>query len=360
MIWKMKANSLIWHAMGIVLICIAINGFAAEGGLNKGRSLYDVGHQIIDLPYQQGGEQQTLTIAVWYPTSSAPKPFKYAGPTRGNVALNGKPLTVNGPYPLLVFSHGYGGSGYNAIFLAEKLAAQGWIVACPDHHDKYSTFRIHTGRTTVLNRLNMVKDAKKIAASGPDNRSLYLYRIKEMKLALDGMLSSDLFGKVIDQQRIAVGGHSFGGYTALGVSGTLKDYYDPRIKAILLFSTGAGGYLYRENELKSVKIPSMLLMGEEEQEELRGETTMAEISAKIFNSLSSPKYFLVIKGADHFSFDNRLTNNFMAKRMSGTEEEFDLIRHYSIAFLEKFVAGKTGYDDILKKSNPGLTKFLAE
>jgi predicted dienelactone hydrolase len=321
---------------------------------------FKVGYQVLDLTYQKDAAEKTLTVAVWYPTATQPKPHNYGGPTNGNVAVGGVPRAGRGPYPLLVFSHGYGGGGLGAVFFTETLAARGWIVACPDHDDKHSAVRIRTGQEKHFDRRGLMRHAKEIAASGPGERGKYLYRLDEMSLVLDGMLTSQLFGKLIDRDRIAVGGHSFGGFTALGLSGTIKERHDSRIKAVLLFSTGAGGYLFREDELRAVRIPSMLFMGEREQDQRRGSQTMSELSAKIYRNVSSPKYFLEVKGASHFSFNNRFVDNRSARLLSGTEEQFEIIRRYSIAFLEKHVVGNKDSDHALTQSDPLLTRYVTE
>jgi predicted dienelactone hydrolase len=157
-----------------------------------------------------------------------------------------------------------------------------------------------------------------------------------------------------------VGGHSFGGYTALGLSGTIKERHNPRIEAALLFSTGAGGYLYSEGELKAVRIPSMLFMGEREENQQRGSKTMAELSAKIYRNVSPPKYFLEIKGAHHFSFNSHLAHGRIPELLSGTEDQFEVIRRYSIAFLEKHVAGREDSGRVLERSDPLLTRYDKE
>ena len=132
----------------------------------------------------------------------------------------------------MVFSHGYGGGGLGAVFFTEALAARGWIVAAPDHHDRHSAVRIRTGRQD-FDRAGLLRHAREIAGSGPDDRGPYLYRLDEMKVALDGMVESKLFGKIIDRGKIAVGGHSFGGFTSLGLCGTIPERRDARIKAVL-------------------------------------------------------------------------------------------------------------------------------
>ncbi len=71
-----------------------------------------------------------------------------------------------------------------------------------------------------------------------------------------------------------------------------------------------------------------------------------------------PKYFLEIKDANHFSFNNRFTHRRSARRLSGTEEQFEVIRKYSIAFLEKHVARKVNQDTILEQQDALLTRYL--
>lgn len=339
------------------LNCVPVRSEARE---EESQPQFNVGYQVLDFKYRKDGREQTLTVAVWYPTAVRPKSHNYGGPTSGNVAVDAPPLAKGGVYPLLVFSHGYGGSGLGAVFFTEALAARGWIVACPDHHDRHSAVRIRTGQQKDFDRLGLLRHAKEIAASSPSDRGKYLYRLDEMKLVLDGMLASDPFSKLIDRDRVAVGGHSLGGFTALGLSGTIKERYDSRIKAVLLFSTGAGGYLFTEDELAAVQIPSMLFMGEREDDQRRGARTMSELSSKIYQSVSSPKYFLEVKGAGHLSFNNRFADNRRAKLLNGTEEQFEVIRRYSIAFLEKHVAGKRDSGHVLERSDPLLTRYVTK
>ena len=360
---KTKPSSLraitILCAYSAIFALLAVWVATAHSQSSLAGSPFNVGYRIIGVPYQKDGQKKTLTVAVWYPTAETPKPYGYGGPTRGNVALNAELLNSDGPYPLLVFSHGYGGGGISSVFFTEALAAKGWIVAAPDHGDNYSVLRIRQGQV-AFDRQGFLREAKEITLSNPENRNKYLYRVTEMQAVIDYLLTTDPFHNLVDVSRLAVGGHSMGGFTALGVCGTIKAQHDSRIKAVLLFSTGAGGYLFTGKELQAVKIPLMLFLGERERKQMRGGQTMTDLSEKIYEAASGPKYFLEIKGANHFSFNNRLIDNSASRRLSGTGEQFDAIRRYSIAFLEKHVAGRQSADPTLNEKHPLVVRYLKE
>ncbi|MDD5586659.1 MAG: hypothetical protein PHY92_06870, partial [Alphaproteobacteria bacterium] len=243
----------------------------------------------------------------------------------------------------------------------EIMASYGWIVAAPDHHDKYSFSRIRPDPSIKLDKRDAWREIEKITRSSPKDRPQYLYRLDEMQFALNSMLAVEPFRAMIDNNRIAVGGHSFGGFTALGLCGTIPDRHDPRIRAVLVFSSGASGYLYRPEEIANVRIPSMMFIGEKEEEDKRGEQTMGALTGSLFQHLPSPKYFLEVKGAGHFSFNNQLTNTFASRFFSGTREQFDVINRYSVAFLEKYVAGHdAAANAVLESKDPLLTRFLQQ
>lgn len=348
--------------LGLFLITASLSCVVAVSNAKEGpaQGPFNVGYRVLDLEYHEDGRTEVLTVAVWYPTAAHSSLHRYGGPTKGKVALDAAPAVQGGPYPLLVFSHGYSGGGLGSVFLTEALAARGWVVAAPDHHDRHSAVRIRTGQLETFDRQGLRRHAREIAASGPEDRGKYLYRLDEMRLVIDRLMASEAFRDVIDSNRIAVGGHSFGGYTALGLCGPIGRRRDPRIKAVLLFSTGAGGYLFSEDELAAVRIPSMLLMGERERDQLRGAKTMLELQEKLYRNVSPPKYLLEVKGANHFSFNNRFVDNLRARLLSGTEEQFGVIRRYSIAFLERHVAGKKDSDQVLEQGHALLTRYLRE
>ena len=348
-----RASAII-AAIGSLVFCLTFSSAAEKNE----QTVFSVGYRIMDIPLQKDERgEKTLTIAVWYPTAEIPASFTYGGPTRGNVAVNARVLQSGKPYPLLVFSHGFGGGGIGSVFLTEALAARGWIAAAPDHHDSYSAVRIRQG-AVPFDRRGFLHDANEITKSGPGERGKYHYRIREIRTVLDYMLTAEDFRGFVDPEKLAVGGHSLGGFAALGVCGTLPEEQDARVKAVLLYSTGASGYLYTPEELHRIKIPLMLFMGEREKRQKRGEKTMIEISESIYSAAAGPKYFLIVRDGTHFSFNNRFSDGLISGWLGGTGEQFDVIREYSVAFLQKYTVGDQNAAPVLDRQRSLITRYL--
>jgi len=120
----------------------------------------------------------------------------------GHAIRDASPDLAAGPYPLVVLSPGFtmGRSAY--AWLAEHLASYGFVVIAPDHHEMYDETWSDFWRATVTRPqdvLTVIAYADQITAEGG---------------ALEGVINTD---------RIAVMGHSYGGYTALAAAGARFD-----------------------------------------------------------------------------------------------------------------------------------------
>ena len=220
----------------------------------------NVGYRIMEFP----NGDKTLTVAVWYPTKDEPKPYKYGRTLATDaVRLDAEPLPGQKGRPFLAWSHGYGGGGIGSVFLAEAMAAKGWVVAACDHSDEDQAVRIRTGPQKIDGRAYLER-AKKIADSADTfDRKFYAYRPQEMKIMIDGVISSKQFQDIIDPDKLAFGGHSFGGFTSVSLHLGLCGGHQKQAQALLLYSPGL--YMFKPKEFAQVKIPTMHWLGTIEQ-----------------------------------------------------------------------------------------------
>lgn len=133
-----------------------------------------------------------LPVTLTYPTAAATRPVTL-GPFTIDVALNA-PVRP-GRHPLVVVSHGNGGSAIADFALASALAKAGFVVAQPLH--KGDNFR-DTSR------------------AGPE---AWRTRPVEVTQVIDALARSPQWSGAVDTTRVGVHGMSAGGGTALALAG---------------------------------------------------------------------------------------------------------------------------------------------
>lgn len=151
------------------------------------------GLRALKVPYHD----TTIDVALWYPTTASPRRLD-AGPFALQVAT-GAPLP-EGRRPLVLISHGTGGSNLGHYPIAQALVQAGFIVASPMHPgDNY-------------------RDRSMIA----DTRYFH-ERPRQVSRVLDALLADPDWGPRIDPARIGAAGHSAGGYTVAALAGARPD-----------------------------------------------------------------------------------------------------------------------------------------
>ena len=142
-----------------------------------------------DLPY-------STTDFTWHDASrNRDVPARIYAPTSG------------GPYPVIIFSHGLGGSDKGYSYLGEYWAAHGYISVHVQHIGSDSAVLWPPG--------NMQRAMKNV-----DN---YINRPKDISFAIDQVTALNAapgpwHGR-FDLNWIGVAGHSFGAYTTMAIAG---------------------------------------------------------------------------------------------------------------------------------------------
>ncbi|HEV7309203.1 alpha/beta hydrolase family protein [Ensifer sp.] len=141
-----------------------------------------------------------LHVALWYPTPDRTGAVA-VGENRAFVGISAivNAAATDEVSPLVVLSHGYGGSWRNLNWLASRLVQQGYIVAAPDHPG-----------TTTFDR-----NAKDAAMS--------FERPRDLSRTIDALVADPQLGGRIDESQIAAVGHSLGGWTVTALAGARFD-----------------------------------------------------------------------------------------------------------------------------------------
>ena len=148
-----------------------------------------------------GAPTRTLPTEFWYPAEGA------AG---GDPVADAAPDTGHGPYPLVLFAHGYDVTPDFYAPLLERWAAAGYVVAAP-------VFPILSGSDGGASHVDYEKTF--------GDASFVITQV----LGLGG---GDPLGGLVDPDRIAAAGHSDGEVVSFGV-GFLECCRDPRVRSVI-------------------------------------------------------------------------------------------------------------------------------
>ncbi|MDX1733211.1 MAG: neocarzinostatin apoprotein domain-containing protein [Halioglobus sp.] len=199
------------------------------------------------------------------------------GPSGGEPVAGAPVEAFAAPYPLLVLSHGLGGSVDNLLPLAETLASRGYVVAVP--------------RFPLTNSTTPGGPLGEDVQNQPADVSYVIDQV-----LLESADSGQLLGESVDPMRIAAGGHSNGAITTYGLVAH-SCCRDRRIGAALILAGVASPFAGGEYDLADTP-PTMVVHG------INDQLVNYNQSVRTTNELSPPRGFLSFDTADHGSFLN--------------------------------------------------------
>jgi predicted dienelactone hydrolase len=266
-----------------------------------------------------------------------------------------------GSFPLIIFSHGAGGSGRNYFGLSGFWATNGYVVIQPTHNDSIA-LRREKGEALPSGPRELVEEYR-------FNYEDWINRVADVTLIMDSLSSlqkrlPQLKGKV-DERRIGVGGHSYGAFTTQMIAGVrveipgrgIQNFGDERPGAFLLLSPqGKSQNGLTESSWKGLTRPMMSMTGSNDTG-LMGR--LASWRKDPFTYSPPPdKYLVFIDGAFHMSFTGALAddNSPLAQRLlvarvtSKTDQRavFDYVKIASIAFWDAYLKDDVRARDYLK------------
>lgn len=140
-------------------------------------------------------------VAIWYPSTAQDTPSLYANnPVFEGVEAHLDAPVSPGRYPVILFSHGMGGTDRAQAWLGAALAERGAITVMVNHpNSTWGDFDMSEGVA-------------------------HWTRAQDMSAALNAVLDISDFSNSLDMSRVMAAGFSYGGWTALSLGGATGNH----------------------------------------------------------------------------------------------------------------------------------------
>ncbi len=176
-------------------------------------------------------------------------------------ATRDAPAAADGPFPIVLFSHGASSFRVQSSHLASHLASWGMVTASTDHPSR---------------------DLTNSLGGTADGQPASIEQMRSMRTYLTTLDADPLLGGVLDNERVALGGHSAGGGTIAEMA------LDDTILGYVSYASGLGDNV--------ADVPSLFLAGE-----LDG-IIEASRTAEAFALAPSPSWLWVFADTGHLAF----------------------------------------------------------
>lgn len=299
------------------LVLAAGAASAQPGGATPAAEVKPAGYRLGAGPWAVGKKSFTLRDEAREKDLRVVVRFPDVPPAAGEVAA-GDAVKAEAPkFPLVLFSHGMGGSGEAFPELSEHLASHGYIVVHPTHEDSVSLQR---DRGEAVR--GILRDPK--AYKG---RVDPVGRVDDLKFLMDQVgameRESGMRGR-IDLERIGVAGHSAGAMTTQLIIGTrargvrlgggraleLHSIGDDRVDAgVVISGQGTTTRMFTEKSWEGIKVPMLVIAGSNDTTPASAETPQSRRHPFEYSRGAAaggpPAYLLYIRGAYHSSYAGR-------------------------------------------------------
>ncbi len=332
---RLRASAILFSGLAVMGIAIVVQAGTEHSGAQQNEKLaeqyaspgpFPVGSLLEQ--WRDDARDREVPVKIYFPQpSQAAKASDNGGRTKGKTR-----------FPVIVHSHGLGGSRHGYAYLGRHWASHGYVVVHLQH--KGSDEDVWKNKRTTAERMKAMREAVRVlenAANRPRDVRFALDELAKLNARHDGPLAGRM-----DLTRVGASGHSFGAYTVLavigqkflGLFGRGISLRDPRIKAAVVMSPTVPARKRRLDEVfGSITIPTFYMTGTDDDSPI-GETTAADRPLPFQHSKGKDQYLLVFSGGDHMIFSGR------PRTWSGGQRDAHfqrLIRMSTIAFWNAYL-----------------------
>jgi predicted dienelactone hydrolase len=248
------------------------------------------------------------------------------------------PADAKGALPVVLFSHGLGGTRDGAAYLLEYLAAHGYVVVAVQHHgsDGPALFG-GSGEPVTQPSQSRIRETTSPAAA--------VERFKDIPFAIDAleeMNRSDagLHGR-LDMSHVGMSGHSFGAITTLVIAGQSSPraglmFADDRIKAAIAYSPSKPRQGDPADAFANILVPTFHMTGTDDHNPFDASEPPSDRQIPYRSITRADRFLLVFNGGDHMVYSGR-------ERRGGArpnDQAFQaLVQKASLAYWDMYLRG---------------------
>jgi predicted dienelactone hydrolase len=269
--------------------------------------------RTVRYPGQPPGPRKLVTV-IRYPA---------AGPASNTDVPGAPPARSAGPFPLVIFGHGFAVTPGPYAPLLQAWARAGYVVAAPIFPLENANAPGGPNEADLINQ--------------PRDMSFVITRM----LALDGARTGP-FSRLVAPREIAVSGQSDGGETALAVAYD-RYYLDRRVSAAVILSgaeiPGVGGFVF--------PAPSPPLLATQGTADT---INPPSFTYTFFDIAPRPRFLLTLLGAPHLP------------PYTGEQPQLSIVERVTVAFLDRYLKhGRRGLSRMVAAGNvPGVAAFQSD
>ncbi len=209
--------------------------------------------------------------------------------------------------PVLIFSHALYMCPTQSRYLTSALADTGYLVIAPQHADSSCSFAIWPSALRMSAKPSLLWD------DGD-----YRDRAEDVRKVVEALPLDSRFQDVADGARVALVGHSLGGYTVLGLGGAWPSWRLPGVRAIVALAPYSLPFQMSDG-LQRISVPTMYQVGALDP------VFTAPLERYGYAQTPSPKVMVEISWATHMAW----TDLGLSSR--------DAILGYITSFLDRYV-----------------------
>ncbi|MDZ4372318.1 MAG: hypothetical protein U1C74_12955 [Phenylobacterium sp.] len=207
--------------------------------------------------------------------------------------------------PLVIHSHGLGGSREASAYILNAVAGAGYAVVTLQHAGSDSGLLGGEGRPATEAGVRAAGQAGMTGAAAQG-------RYGDVPFALDRLAADPSLASRLDLGRVGMSGHSYGALSTLTAVGQRLPafpndtrYAEPRIKAAIAYSPNKPRGDDPAQAFRRVKTPVMHFTGTEDVTPFDLEASAFERSTPFQAISGADQYLIILDGADHALFGGR-------------------------------------------------------